>query len=240
MDKKEKHVGVIYSYTAPNGKKYIGQTRKTILRRAGNDGVGYSGNELFWKAIQKYGWNNFELEILFTIKSINLTHVINQLNEKEKIFIKQHKSNDSRFGYNLTPGGKSYIFSEEQKRKISKARTGMKFSESHIRSLSVETKRRWESGVFTEERNRKVSESNKHPKTAEHAKNISSGRRKAMSESPEQFAYLKSPDFKGHRFKKGHSGTRGSLGMRWYNDGVKNFLCLPKDAGMGYTLGRLK
>ena len=58
--------GFIYKYTAPNGKSYIGQTINSLKTRAKNiiSGTGYKKCTLFWKAIQKYGWNNFQVEIL--------------------------------------------------------------------------------------------------------------------------------------------------------------------------------
>ena len=61
--------GYIYCYTNKiNDKKYIGQTTKTIEIRAGKNGIGYDRRYKFGKAIAKYGWDNFILEILETIE----------------------------------------------------------------------------------------------------------------------------------------------------------------------------
>ena len=38
-----------------NGKKYIGQTTKTLRERAGKNGYGYRHQFKFSKAIKKYG-----------------------------------------------------------------------------------------------------------------------------------------------------------------------------------------
>ena len=47
-----------------NGKVYIGQTSKSLDERCGKNGSGYIGCIRFYNAIQKYGWNNFEHEII--------------------------------------------------------------------------------------------------------------------------------------------------------------------------------
>ena len=39
-------------------------------RRWGCEGRGYSGSPHFWNAISKYGWDNFEHEILMTVLDI--------------------------------------------------------------------------------------------------------------------------------------------------------------------------
>ena len=56
----------IYMYTAPNGKKYVGQTRTSLEKRRKDDyGTGYVGSPCFWNAIQYFnGLNNFTLTIL--------------------------------------------------------------------------------------------------------------------------------------------------------------------------------
>lgn len=56
----------IYKHTNKiNGKCYIGQTIKVDSKyRWGPNGNGYERQPKFWNAIQKYGWENFEHEIL--------------------------------------------------------------------------------------------------------------------------------------------------------------------------------
>lgn len=49
-----------------NNKKYIGITKNKLTRRWKSNGVGYKTSTLFWNAIQKYGWDNFEHEIIET------------------------------------------------------------------------------------------------------------------------------------------------------------------------------
>lgn len=120
--------------------------------------------------------------------------------------------------------------SDYAKKRISERMTGKKLSEAHRASISREIQRRWDEGIFNEVRNKKVSESNKGKKKSKsHAENISLGRIRAMKENPERFAYLKDPKFNGHRYEKGHPPTLGSKGMKWYNDGITNYLCLPEN-----------
>lgn len=53
----------VYSHTSPNGKMYIGITkRKPSDRWAG--GYAYKGNKAFFADIQKYGWDAFKHEII--------------------------------------------------------------------------------------------------------------------------------------------------------------------------------
>lgn len=88
----------IYKHTSPSGKIYIGVTKQDPDRRWQN-GLGYKTQRLFWRAIEKYGWGNFEHEIL----EDNLTH--NVACEKEISYINQYQSNNPEYGYNTTSGG---------------------------------------------------------------------------------------------------------------------------------------
>ena len=72
--------GFIYKYTSPSGKSYIGQTVQRLSDRAGHNGKNYLGCKYFWNAIQKYGWNNFYVEILGEF-------LIEELNYQERRFI---------------------------------------------------------------------------------------------------------------------------------------------------------
>ena len=83
-----------------NGKVYVGLTSKPRAQdRWGKDGKGYQNSSHFWKAIQKYGWENFEHLILET----NLTK--EQASQKEKYYIDLYQSTNPNFGYNLREGG---------------------------------------------------------------------------------------------------------------------------------------
>lgn len=93
----------IYCHTNKiNGKKYIGQTCQLLSQRWGHNGKGYQTSTVFYKAIQKYGWDNFEHEIL---KS-NLT--LEEANYWEEYYIKFYHTwvDDPQCnGYNIHTGG---------------------------------------------------------------------------------------------------------------------------------------
>lgn len=81
-----------------NNKKYIGITKQEPKDRWQN-GHGYTGCIVFHSAIKKYGWDNFEHIILMS----NLSK--EQACEAEKKLIKQYKTTNRNFGYNISLGG---------------------------------------------------------------------------------------------------------------------------------------
>ncbi len=81
-----------------NNKKYIGITSEINPNKRWKNGQGYK-KQLFYKAIVKYGWNNFQHKIIYT----NLTE--KEAKQKEKELIAFYKTNNSLYGYNQTQGG---------------------------------------------------------------------------------------------------------------------------------------
>lgn len=89
----------IYKHTnKTNGKCYIGQTCRKNLNERWNNGKGYNGT-IFAKAIEKYGWDNFDHEI---IEDNILTQ--EEANEREQYWIEYYGSYGEN-GYNMTRGG---------------------------------------------------------------------------------------------------------------------------------------
>ena len=107
----------VYIHILPNsisGKEndmvYIGITRSSIKKRWAN-GKGYVRSRYFHRAIQKYGWDNFEHKVLFTNLSLE------EASQKEQELIKQYKSNDRNYGFNILSGGvNGYVYDEETKK----------------------------------------------------------------------------------------------------------------------------
>lgn len=99
-----------------NGKIYVGQTCQEPNRRW-KGGSGYEKCPLFYRAIQKYGWDGFEHEIIAS----NLTK--EEADNFEKILISKLQTTNPSFGYNLSSGGSgtSGAKSAETKEKISKS-----------------------------------------------------------------------------------------------------------------------
>ena len=87
-------------HTCPNGKRYIGITRRRTTLRWGN-GCNYSQNPYFYNAIKKYGWEKIDHEILYE----KLTK--EEAEQKEIELISKYKSNQRKYGYNLSSGGHS-------------------------------------------------------------------------------------------------------------------------------------
>ena len=102
---------VIYKHTSPSGKVYIGITSQNPERRWRSDGSGYRGNTHFYNAIKKYGWENFDHEILYT----NLTFEYAKMLEKQLI----QEYNAYKDGYNSSLGGDYGGYTEDVKKKIS-------------------------------------------------------------------------------------------------------------------------
>lgn len=153
----------VYKHTTPCGKVYIGITSQSVSSRWRN-GYGYQRNSYFWKAIQKYGWENIKHEILFD----SLTK--EEAEAKEIELIAEYCSTDAARGYNIDNGGNSIgMRSDATKKKISLKNKGK------IRTLETREKiSQIKSGCgnhnygkhFTEEHRRKIGDAQrggKHP-----------------------------------------------------------------------------
>ena len=112
MYKVYKHTNTI------NSKVYIGITSMDVKRRWEN-GNGYSKQQLFWRAIRKYGWHSFSHEILYDGLSKE------EAEQKEIELIAIYKSNNPEYGYNIQNGGNALgKHSEETRKKISESNKG--------------------------------------------------------------------------------------------------------------------
>jgi group I intron endonuclease len=89
---------IVYKHVSPSKKVYIGITSQSPEKRWMN-GRGYSNNNYFTKAIKKYGWDKFKHEILFE----GLTKC--EAEQKEIELIAEYKSNQRKYGYNISAGG---------------------------------------------------------------------------------------------------------------------------------------
>lgn len=91
---------IVYKHTSPNGKSYIGITSQTTTERWGLNGSRYlKGNTRFANAIRKYGWENFSHDILAS--GMSKKEAITM----ERSLIATLRTQDKRFGFNLTAGG---------------------------------------------------------------------------------------------------------------------------------------
>jgi group I intron endonuclease len=106
-----------------NGKSYIGQTSQKLTNRW-KSGNGYTleHQPAFYNAIKKYGWDNFEHEIL----EKDLTS-LDEANNRERYWIAYYHTciyDPECSGYNITKGGDGtpgHKMSEQTKAKIKKS-----------------------------------------------------------------------------------------------------------------------
>lgn len=112
----------VYCHTnITNDKKYIGQTKAWPRERRWQNGYGYKTQPYFWRAIEKYGWDNFSSEIL----KDDLTK--EEADKVEIEFIALYDTTNPNKGYNLAAGGGGPMgvpCPEELKKKYSEMFTG--------------------------------------------------------------------------------------------------------------------
>lgn len=179
----------IYSHTSPSGKVYVGQT-VDIKRRWGTNGEHYRTKKkngdyiqpVFARAIDKYGWKNFEHKVILEDQTKEAADYT------EKYLISWYKQHG--ISYNITDGGegtcgvirhlsedrkaaitifmrtshpmKGKHHTQETRNKISEAFKGRKLSEERRRQMSIlSTGRR-----HSEDSKKKMSAYRKeHPET---------------------------------------------------------------------------
>lgn len=88
----------VYMHISPNNKRYIGITGRKPEHRW-NSGRGYKYNEYFYRAICKYGWENFQHIIIAKGLSKEEAEWL------EIELIKKWNSSSREYGYNITLGG---------------------------------------------------------------------------------------------------------------------------------------
>lgn len=107
VDNRENAKWTVYVHIIPKeitgydwDKYYVGITSKVKPEhRWHKDGGGYKTHKYFWNAIQRWGWNNFEHEII----AKNLTE--QEAKNFEIKLISLLNTQDKHYGYNLTAGG---------------------------------------------------------------------------------------------------------------------------------------
>lgn len=134
---EEKNYTVYMHKNKINGKVYIGITKQKPQYRW-NDGNGYK-TQLFYKAILKYGWDNFEHYILFE-------HLTKQEAEYKEIqLIKKYNSHCGKYGYNVLDDINKHrternLIKKRKKREV-KETTKEKLRKANLgKHLSLETK----------------------------------------------------------------------------------------------------
>lgn len=190
----------VYCYTNKiNGKKYVGKTGDLKERMGDHRRANKEENKVFYKAIKKYGINNFIFSLFGAYK------IEKDAYNAEIYFIALYKSNDE-YGYNCTSGGigmtGNSIRVQLARKQIAVANIGKvswnkgkKATESHKRNISnglflayqLDPNLKVEKSIFfsgrkiTEEAKKKMSESRKGNKGYNFGKTLSASARQKVS-----------------------------------------------------------
>ena len=138
---------VVYKHrNTINDKVYIGITSQKPEARW-NKGRGYKMNKHFYRAIQQYGWDNFEHTILRDNLPEQCARTL------EKLYIAIYQSTDPAKGYNFSKGGEASSgrcgkdhplygrkLTDEHKKKLSESHIGHKTSEITLAKKSKSMK----------------------------------------------------------------------------------------------------
>jgi hypothetical protein len=196
VERKKVPYGYIYRATnVVNGKVYIGQTvasrweegkipikerwkeevREAYSRKARGEDLRYIEN-----AIIKYGSDNFKLT------QEDVANNLEELNEKEKKYIKEYDSMNPDKGYNMMEGGEGGRMSEMAKEKMSKS--GSEKWQNDLEYREKQTKERQERVVNNPDWAQKMTEINQEiARNPNYQKNMS----KALSEKWQDQNYQK-------------------------------------------------
>ena len=112
-----------------NQKVYIGITKQKCEDRWRHDGLGYKTQTKFFRAILKYGWDNFEHIILFE----NLSEL--EASQKERELIALYDSYNN--GYNADLGGSTTNHSPETLEKMRQSMLGKKHTQETKDKISA-------------------------------------------------------------------------------------------------------
>lgn len=142
--------GIIYKYTSPSGKVYIGQTTKEKNRRKDflNTSKEYSGPKIN-RARNKYGIENFEYEVIFRVESFIEDEVKSILNEKEIQYIKLFDSFENGYNSDLGGGSATYKRTEESCKKLSESVT--EYYKTHESAVAKKVLQFSKDGYFIKE-----------------------------------------------------------------------------------------
>ena len=153
---------IIYKYTSPSGKYYIGQTYNEHMRKYFHKYDATRGKtSAFYNAIRKYGFENFKYEVIVR----DVPHYL--VNAFERYWIWYYKANTE--GYNSTIGGDGMTApTDAVRKKISEAGKGKKHTEDAKKAISTKLLGKTKTDIH--------KQNMRKPKSAEHAAKVGKAR----------------------------------------------------------------
>lgn len=170
-NRKDKMFSCIYLWTNEiNGKHYVGQAQCFYNRMATYKNKGATPK--LQNAIDKYGINNFDIEIL---EKCDIKH----LDEREQYWMDYYKSYEQDKGYNISRYAsttRGFTHSEETRKKLSDfkkanpvhlsgAKNGMygkKHTKEELIAISEHTRKMWEDEEYRKFQSERVSGENNY------------------------------------------------------------------------------
>lgn len=167
-----------------NGKKYIGITKYGDEPHKRWHGGSGSTQTYFGRAINKYGWDNFE----HTILKPHLTK--DEALSQEQYYIKEYHTwtqDPECWGYNVTPGGEGHSNPSEETREKMRQISLALWQDEEYRKKNLEARKKY---VWTEEHRRNFSNALKGRTLSEEHKKHLSESRKGMKFTEEHKKHL--------------------------------------------------
>lgn len=141
-----------------NNKVYIGQTIQEPEKRW-KKGKAYKPCTLFYAAIQKYGWDNFDHVILEQNEMSQ-----QEADEKEQYYINQYDSLNPKKGYNINQGGYKTISPKAEEAAIAWMKEHPEFCMARVQEMLKWQKENPEQALkIRKENQKKAAESRRRP-----------------------------------------------------------------------------
>ena len=148
----------IYVHTFPDGRKYVGSTKKQNPKKRWKGAQGYRKHKTLFNAIKSVGWNNIQHEIIETVEDKETAL------KREEYYTLLWRTNEPEFGFNIDVGNKH---NDETKKRISEIHKGKPAwnrgipQSEEARRKNSESNKRVKRKPFTEEHKAKIGASNK-------------------------------------------------------------------------------
>lgn len=153
--------GHVYKITNQiTGKEYVGFTTRSVEHRfkKHKSMVYKKGCSALYRAMEKYGKENFTVQVLFTSEDLS------ELKKAESEYIISHRTL-SPHGYNLTTGGEHPTITQEARNNLSKSMKGRKILWKN--KVSEGVKKLWENEEYRERQTKQ-----RHEKRGKYRKGI--------------------------------------------------------------------